>query len=282
MPEEDNAIKIEIDIDPPSLANRILSVRQKIADEWISDLDLIVSVNQKILASYVERNKNERDNEQQKTDTEMKSENEGNREGFETLGGVGQVSGDFNFGQRTVQKFERHTVYLLNNHQSFNDMYSSPLRASNFDLLLLLTTQESIHRVLNSYKKSGENKEVSFAWLKEFYTKKIKDYFDGDQSFGRADDFMDELLGTGPLLKSLPGGKMGFIDPLAIAEDIIDQREVIAKEWKEVMTNVSTEHQIIRQEIWIRQMARWGQPISSNSKNQVETEVQATKSGDFE
>ena len=63
MPEEDNAIKIEIDIDPPSLANRILSVRQKIADEWISDLDLIVSVNQKILASYVERNKNERDNE---------------------------------------------------------------------------------------------------------------------------------------------------------------------------------------------------------------------------
>jgi hypothetical protein len=212
---------------------------------------------------------------------ENDSQLKGTREGFESLG-VAQVSGAFNFGQRTVQKFERYTVYLLNNHPSFNDMFSSPLRASNFDLLLLLVTQESIHRVLNSYKKTGENREVSFAWLKEFYTKKIHDYFDGDQSFGRADDFMDELLGTTPLLKSLPGGKMGFIDPLAIAEDIIDEREVVAKEWKEVMNNVSVEHQIIRKEIWIRQMAKWGQSVSSNAKNQVKPQVQGTKSGDFE
>lgn len=281
IPEEEHPIKIEIDIDPPSLANRILSVRQRIADEWSSDLDLLVSVNQKILASYGNRIKNERDNEELKKDSDMKSHHGENREGYESLG-QDQVSGAFNFGQRTVQKFDRYTVYLLNNHPSFNDMYSSPLRASNFDLLLLLSTQESIHRVLNSYKKSGENKEVSFAWLKEFYTEKIKDFFDGDQSFGRADDFMDELLGTTPLLKSLPGGKMGFIDPLAIAEDIIDEREVVANEWKDVMKNVSNEHQIIRKEIWIRQMARWGQPISNNAKNQVESQVQATKSGDFE
>lgn len=233
------------------------------------------------MESYSDRNKIEREDEQKKK--KMNDPEFSDREDFEPLAlEVGKVSGDF--GQRTIQKFDRYTVYLLNNHPSFNDMYSSPLRSSNFDLLLLLSTQESIHRVLKKYKQSADNKELSFVWLKEFYTTKLPDYFDGDQSFGRADDFMDELLGATPVLKSLPGGKMGFIDPLAIAEDIIDHRDTVAREWKSLMLNVSTDHEVIRKDIWIRQMKNWGQPINSSLNVSEESRAEALELGadDFE
>ncbi len=121
---------------------------------------------------------------------------------------VGGMPGDFNFGQRTNQSFDRDAVYYITNHPSFNDNDASPLRASSFDLLFLLSTQEAIHRILKTYAEAGEEKDVSFAWLKSYYIDGLATYFDGNQSFGRADDFMDDLLNTPPALKTI-GNKVG-------------------------------------------------------------------------
>eukprot|EP01083_Nonionella_stella_P236825 831347_1 len=103
---------------------------------------------------------------------------------------------------------------------------------------------------------AGEEKEVSFAWLLEFYTNSLDKYFDGNQSFGRADDFLDDLLMTPPSLKTIDGN-MGFIDPLLIVEDIISVREEVALEWKNLVSLVPHEHEKLRQAIFVKQMEKW-------------------------
>jgi len=179
------------------------------------------------------------------------------------------TTGDFNFGQRTTQMFERAAVYMLNNHPNFNNPESTLLRSTSFDLLFLLSTQESIHRVLKSYKKAGEEKDVSFAWLLEFYNSSLDKYFDGNQSFGRADDFLDDLLLTPPSLKTIDNN-IGFIDPLSIAEDIIKVREDVAKEWKNLMTLVPHDQEKIRQAVFVKQMAKWGNPVAETTSESKE------------
>lgn len=176
----------------------------------------------------------------------------------------GSMSGDFNFGQRTTQMFERAAVYMLNNHPNFNNPESTLLRSTSFDLLFLLATQESIHRVLKSYKEAGEEKDVSFAWLLEFYNSSLDKYFDGNQSFGRADDFLDDLFLTPPSLKTIDNN-IGFIDPLSIAEDIIKVREDVAAEWKNLMTLVPHDQERIRQAVFVKQMAKWGNPVTETA-----------------
>lgn len=272
MQENADSVEIEIDIDPTSLANRILSVRDRISKEWASDLELLIVANQNILTSYAARHKEDRDKEE-----ELANQDDDYERGSLERHRTGAISGDFNFGQRTVQSFERDAIYFINNHPSFNDMDATPLRTSSFDLLFLLSMQEAIHRLLESYHEAGEEKEVSFAWLKQFYNSGLEKYFDGNQSFGRADDFMDDLLNTPPALKKI-GDKLGFIDPLAIAEDIISEREEVALEWKDLMAKVELDHADLRTEIFRRQMAKWGQKVDPpKSKTTEQNEETSTK-----
>lgn len=183
-------------------------MRSKISKEWVTDLELVIAANDKILPSYVKRNKEARKMKDDKEPINKSNDDSDGDASFESRReGVG-LPKDFNFGQRTKHTFDREAVYFLNNHPSFNDNDASPLRASSFDLLFLLSMQEAIHRILTSYRDAGEEKEVSFEWLKGFYTEGLPKYFDGNQSFGRADDFIDDLLNTPPALKTF-GDKMG-------------------------------------------------------------------------
>eukprot|EP00551_Chaetoceros_affinis_P007280 CAMPEP_0203674620 /NCGR_PEP_ID=MMETSP0090-20130426/16791_1 /ASSEMBLY_ACC=CAM_ASM_001088 /TAXON_ID=426623 /ORGANISM="Chaetoceros affinis, Strain CCMP159" /LENGTH=367 /DNA_ID=CAMNT_0050540557 /DNA_START=268 /DNA_END=1371 /DNA_ORIENTATION=+ len=280
--KEDRVVEIEIDIDPPSLAGRMLSVREKISKEFVSDLDLLMAANREILPSYNQRCLDARNDEE--CTEEDAAEDRCTIEPLE----FGEMSSEFNFGQRTVQMFERASIYMLNNHPNFNNPESTLLRSTSFDLLFLLSTQESIHRLLKSYKMAGEEKEVSFSWLLEFYTNSLEEYFDGNQSFGRADDFLDILLQTPPSLKTIDGN-MGFIDPLHIVEDIIRVREEVASEWKDLASLAPLEHESLRQEIFVKQMSKWGQPVEeSQPKAEVEEtlgevfSVEVPAEGEFE
>ena len=244
----------------------MLAVRTKIASEFAEDLDLIIAANKEILASYNDKCMKAREDEKDK-----KGQVEDDEDGcaIKPVQG-GSMSGDFNFGQRTTQTFERGAVYMINNHPNFNNPESTLLRSTSFDLLFLLSTQESIHRVLKSYKKAGEEKEVSFSWLLEYYNNSLDKYFDGNQSFGRADDFLDDLLLTPPSLKTIDNN-IGFIDPLMIAEEIIKVREEVAKEWKNLMTLVPHDQEKIRQAVFVKLMAKWGNPVvetASESKKE--------------
>jgi hypothetical protein len=95
---------------------------------------------------------------------------------------------------------------------------SSPYRKANFDLLLLLATQESIHRVLNSYKKDETIRPETHAWLLDFYKDNVNKYFDGHQTYARSEDFLEEMLKSPRTLIETNSEILAWIDPAIVAE----------------------------------------------------------------
>eukprot|EP00978_Attheya_sp_CCMP212_P020250 scaffold57700_cov37-Attheya_sp.AAC.1 len=153
---EERWMEMPIDIDPPSLATRILSVREHIAREWTSDLDVVLTANNMILNSYFSKAQSDRDRGK--------------------ASGVQQKSGEA-VGAMDVA-FDRTAVNLMNDNSRFSPTESSPFRRGNFDLLYNLCTQAAIHRILRTYKGAGEDRSVPFLFLRDFYTERAAEYFD--------------------------------------------------------------------------------------------------------
>ncbi len=218
-------VEFEIDIDPPSLVSRIVSVRDQLAAEFVEDLETMKSVNEKILDSYFSNQAKARD----------------------------QITDESSSPPGKQNAYTRDAMFMLSNTMASHSQRSSPFRCGNFDLMVLLSTQESIHRVLRDYRKAGPEREVSYAWFSEFYTSRVADYFDGQQSYGRADDFLEELLLTPPAFKT-EANVVALIDPLRITEDIIRTRSLVAEEWKELMVNVGRDHMELRKALLARQI----------------------------
>ena len=226
---EERFVEFEIDIDPVSLATRILQVREQLAREWVTDLEVIQTANEQILESYFVKAKQERQN-----------------------GGEGAP---------TVA-FERTALQLLHNHTGFTATQSSPFRKGSFDLLYNLCTQAAVHRLLQQLGENLRQHEVSYSWLRDFYTDTAAEHFDGDVAFGRADDFMEQLLLTSPSVGPTPsagGQPLAIADPMGIAEQIILLRSDVVAEWREVMLDVPAAHQAgIRKVLLEKQMESWG------------------------
>jgi len=136
---------------------------------------------------------------------------------------------------------ERKAAYLVSNNSRFATKLSSPYRRSNFDLLYNLCTQAAIHRILRDFQNSDD---LSFHFLRDFYTNVASDYFDGELEFGRADEFVEELLDVPPCIT--PSGQI-IRNPLLLAELIIQKRGVVAEDWKTLMERVPADHTGIRQ-----------------------------------
>lgn len=226
---EDRYVEFNIDIDPVSLTSRILSVREQIANEWVTDLDVLAAANEGILESYFKIAKEERS----KKDDELAASPQ--------------------------SAFERTAVNILGDNINFQSSANSPFRKGNFDLLYNLCTQASIHRVLREYREEGDAKKVPFAWLRDFYSDRVTEYFDGNQSYGRADDFIEELLLSSPSVVYTDNRKAGLVDPMGLAEEIIQKRREIVVEWKELMASVPQDHTDgIRRILLEKQMEAWG------------------------
>ncbi|KAL3921365.1 MAG: hypothetical protein SGILL_002784 [Bacillariaceae sp.] len=142
--------------------------------------------------------------------------------------------------QSTDNKLERIHQYFLE-ISVHEDYVPSPLRKGNFDLLLLLTTQEAIHRILN---RDMEHESVQF--LRNFYAQRIATHFTGSNFYGRADDFLDELLQTLPNVVQLQDSETAFVDPESLVEMIFLEREKVASEWIEISLDVPQSHSVIK------------------------------------
>jgi hypothetical protein len=232
---EERFVEFEMDVDPVSIASRIMAVREQLAMEWETDLDMLLAANDAILRSYSTRD----------------------------------------------GAFERTTM-AYGDFGIFNARAPSPLRKGNYDLLVLLATQESVHRILRSYQQV-EGFKVSFEWLRDFYADRIGDYFDGSGEYGRADDFLEQLLLTPPSVKQAVGQKADLIDPLKIAEDIIRTRSQVARDWKEVCRRIPKDHTELRKILLAKQMLKWGNAPNAESTEQVADEPGGIrKMGEFE
>jgi hypothetical protein len=230
-------MEMPIDIDPPNLVSRILSVREQIASEWVNDLDVLVQANNMILDSYFAKI----------------------RRGREQDSTGGEAVGDMDMA------FDRVAVNLMNDQSRFAATMSSPFRRANFDLLYNLCTQAAIHRILREHKAEGkEQHSVPFCFLRDFYTERAAEYFDGDLQYGRADDFIEELLQKSPAVLSTEDGRTGLTDPLGAAENIIRMRNKVANEWKESMGQVKEDHIGVRQALLSK---RWDSSGSNDSRD---------------
>ena len=172
-------------------------------------------------------------------------------------GAIGTDNGESNKVKPSIQR--ANLLFLdssVTTPRAGNDgIDPSPLRRSNFDLLHLLTTQEAIHRILNDpsrqARKSAEHGSNQF--LQDFYMTRLLSHFSGNQRYGRADDFLEEMLTTPPRMISAENGDCPeetndtesgladeltkdltyLVDPVKVAETVLAVREKVALEWKE-------------------------------------------------
>jgi len=230
---KDRFVEFKIDIDPASLTDRILAVREQIGREWVSDLEILGRANQQILDSYFQIAKEERE----KLDSDLLTS--------------------------PALAFERTAANALNNHTAFGAT-GSPFRGGSFDLLYNLCTQASVHRLLHTLRDMREDAHTE--WLRNFYSERVADFFDGDLPYGRADDFIEELLLSSPSIIDSEDGTISLIDPHRLAEQIIETRNDIVLEWIEAMNQVPSDHQDgIRRILLNKRMSAWEQYQSGTS-----------------
>jgi hypothetical protein len=232
--------------------SRILSVREQVAREFYKDLDTAMEANENIISSYFSKQADAR--QQPKSSGGPSNDLDSIDVGITDSRTTGDGYKTPKYRESLV--FDRDAMTTFTNSIAMGDSNSSPFRAGNFDLLVLLATQESVHRVLRDYQRDSE-REVSFQWFREFFTSKVATHFDGDQSYGRADDFFEELLLSPPKFTEVGDAKkVGLVDPLRIAEDVIRMRASVIQDWKEILELVPKEHTAIRVKALDRQMGR--------------------------
>lgn len=169
--------------------------------------------------------------------------------------------------------FDRSTAMIaLTSKMSMETFAPNPLRKTTFDLLLLLALHESIHRVLREYRDSADEieKAVSFEWLREYYTDRVDDYFDGFQYLGRAEDFIEELLLVPPSVINIDGGtRTAVVDTQKIASDLVEMRSLVFLDWRDIIQRVPEEHVALRQCVLVQQAKGWAENIASSELDAV-------------
>jgi hypothetical protein len=218
----------DLEIKPASLCSRIISVREQIAREFVKDLDVIADMGGITLENYWERLKQQRNN---------------------------------NNGKTMMDSSQMNLLFLEFPIDEDSGLLPSPTRKGNFDLLVLLTTQESIHRLLNSninhHQADRTTKKISselssmdrhaISFLRQFYLQRLPTHFTGNQWYGRADSILEELLSLPPSTIQLEDGiTTALIDPMRLVELILDEREQIAEEWADQALDVPELHMQIK------------------------------------
>ena len=210
----------EMEINPPRLCNRLISVREHIAREFANDLVVLSKMGEETLHSYWQSLKKLRQN-----DVSDSYSDPDEKDGREI-------------------KIEPSNLMFLDLSVDSNRA-PSPLRKGNFDLLKLLATQEAVHRILNDPKRQKGKDAISNKYLNDFYEARLLSYFDGCQEYGVADLFVKELLKSPPTLRRI-GGTRSLVDPTRLAELILEKRKSVALEWKTLAELVPDEHVGIR------------------------------------
>uniref|UniRef100_A0A7S3L649 Uncharacterized protein n=1 Tax=Amphora coffeiformis TaxID=265554 RepID=A0A7S3L649_9STRA len=210
----------ELEINPVRLATRLLSVRAQVAREFVKDLEVISRMTNSTLESYKAALMNPKNDED---------------------------------GRLVI---ERPNLMFLEMGAGHADFAPSPLRKGNFDLLMLLVTQEAVHRVLNDVERQKGPDVMGNRFLQNFYLSRLMSHFTGSQRYRRSEHFMAELLAMSPNLQ-VNKGETTLVNPAGIAEVIIRVREEVALEWKDMAQQVPEEHLEI-QRLTLNQMLSGG------------------------
>jgi len=290
---DERTTEVQLSIDPPALVRRILSVREQLSKEWVEDLDLLSTLNDEIVDHFEEfNNKVTTKDEEENDDDEASNLKISNTENVVEDKTDDKCSNDLdlllkalidshekdpphafsssspNITLQTNVKqsdpaerkhdavfdrsiFDTWSQLLWNPNQS-----SSPYRKANFDLLLLLATQESIHRILTSYKSDGTIRRETQEWFLDFYSDNVNKYFDGHQTYARSEDFLAQMLKSPRTLIETNSNILAWVDPAVVAEDIVRGRSDVILEWIGVAETILDEHTDLRRLLFTNMISK--------------------------
>lgn len=259
-------IDYELEVDPSAVVRRILAVREQISQEWIQDLDTLMQLNDDILETYEEYKEQQHHQASMMEDDDNNSIGDDEEDDMETnnvdeldllvkrlvLQNSNQKNNNARVKEEETEKtpvFDINAWYTWSQSLFNRDRDSSPFRKKNFDLLLLLSTQESVHRVLNHYQNDDTIRPETYEWLWDFYKGHVNKHFDGHQTFGSAEEFLEKMLRSPPTMietdtKAL--GILAWVNPMQIAEDIVRERSEVALAWMEVVKSAQDDHTDLR------------------------------------
>jgi hypothetical protein len=256
---QERYVEFEIDIRPASLVQRLLAVRAQLAAEFERDLQIVHMIDGSVvMESYF-------------------------RKLSSTTTTATGTSGTTSMDNNKAHLFDRVSVDILNNftesHGVGSILSSSPFRRGNFDLLYSLCTQTAAHRLLRELNQSASSSNINddlitYQFFKHFYMDNGPAYFDGDQNYGRGDDFIDALLRSSPTLVG-SGGRIGMKDPLRVAERLITLRSEIALEWIEMLREVPEDHKVLN-DVLVRVMMTRTMEESGNVNDVVNIQEETT------
>ena len=114
-----------------------------------------------------------------------------------------------------------------------------------------------MHRVLKNYKTAdpvGPGPEM-YEWLLDFYKIRVRTTFDGHQNFGRAEEFLAEMMRSSPRMIER-GNNVAWINPAQIAEDIVRERSEVALEWMQIAKLTQDEHTDLRRLLFTNMVSK--------------------------
>uniref|UniRef100_A0A7S4EIZ5 Uncharacterized protein n=1 Tax=Pseudo-nitzschia australis TaxID=44445 RepID=A0A7S4EIZ5_9STRA len=263
------------EIDPSSLCSRILSVREQISREFAKDLQAVANMGGQTFDWYWDQLRQSRDQEQLDREAQQ-------------LGNINS-GGDDLIDPKSLRGSRQNLLFLeINVDDPTLDHKPSPLRRGNFDLLVLLATEEAIQRVLNGWKSKKATGDlrgsefVSYEFLENFYRER-QHFFQGPlPSYGKADDILEELLSSALSFKADSDEGSGsssasVINPTKIAELVLREREQVALEWKDIAIEAPQHHMKI-QKLRLSLMMK-GKNSSDNSNQGENNQAESTRNG---
>jgi hypothetical protein len=202
----------ELEINPASLSYMLISVREQIAREFVKDLDVIFTMGGHTLETY-----------------------------WEGIRKLRQETNDDSPDGATPRVLQS-LLFLEFGPNEESDYSPSPLRKGNFDLLMNLATQQSIHRVLNDPDRKEGAELLTNQYLRNLYLQRLDSHFTRAQWYRRSDDFLQQLLSQSPSMVQSSEDTTSLIDPTRLAELILREHEKVALEWKDIAANVPEAH----------------------------------------
>ena len=194
-------------IHPPQIARQLMSIRECIANEWVSDLRLIEYDNQELQRHHSEEVKHLVDDDER-----------------------------FRMAVRPVEI----------SSEDGGPVSSTPLRFANFDLLKTAVTREAISRLAEELQESVVERH-SAEWLQAFVRSHSDHFQGGyaatlGTKYGKARAFILEMMAQPVAVGMSLGGNPRFNDPLALADRLLEIRAEVATEWGSQMEQIPNEH----------------------------------------
>lgn len=213
--------EVALEIVPKKLAERVMAMRELVAKEWRSDLQLFGAEDEALRSRH-------------------RAAMRAGAEGTDANAAAASFA-----AANTLPPFEDGT--------RGDAERSSPFRLASYDLLKALATREAMRSVLRRLGEgsaaTGTRAEqaATAAWLERWWEARRAGFVGhrpwrhGHGEPGVADAMLRELVAAEPLATTVGGGVV-LVDPLALSEAVLDERRCMAAEWTQSLARVPEAH----------------------------------------